>query len=81
MVFAEWSINQDRRKAPDVKGTESLTCAREGIRTPNLLIRSFPSRLPKRISKVLVLRSFVSFERESAPVRPPYRLDLRPLNS
>jgi len=23
-----------------VKGTESLTCAREGIRTPNLLIRS-----------------------------------------
>jgi hypothetical protein len=30
----------ERRKAPGVKGTESLTCAREGIRTPNLLIRS-----------------------------------------
>ena len=29
-----------KRKAPGVKGTESLTCAREGIRTPNLLIRS-----------------------------------------
>ena len=28
------------RKAPGVKGTEGLTCAREGIRTPNLLIRS-----------------------------------------
>jgi len=28
-----------RRKAPGVKGTESLTRAREGIRTPNLLIR------------------------------------------
>jgi hypothetical protein len=31
---------EKRRKAPGVKGTESLTCAREGIRTPNLLIRS-----------------------------------------
>ena len=29
-----------KRKAPGVKGTESLTRAREGIRTPNLLIRS-----------------------------------------
>ena len=29
-----------KRKAPGVKGTESLTCARKGIRTPNLLIRS-----------------------------------------
>ena len=28
-----------KRKAPGVKGTESLTRAREGIRTPNLLIR------------------------------------------
>jgi hypothetical protein len=48
-----------------VKGTESLTCAREGIRTPNLLIRSFSSRLSKRISKVLVLRSFVLFKRKT----------------
>ena len=33
-----------RRKAPGVKGTESLTCAREGIRTPNLLIRRYTRR-------------------------------------
>ena len=42
-----------------------LAGAPEGIRTPNLLIRSFCGRLSERISKVLVLRSFVSFERES----------------
>jgi hypothetical protein len=38
-----------------------LAGAPEGIRTPNLLIRSFYGRLSERISKVLVLRSFVSF--------------------
>ena len=61
-----------KRKPPGVKGTESLTRAREGIRTPNLLIRSFSSRLSKRISKVLVLRSFVSIERKSIPVDSHY---------
>ena len=54
-----------KRKAPGVKGTEGLSRAREGIRTPNLLIRSFPLRLPECISTVLVLRSFVSIERKS----------------
>jgi hypothetical protein len=48
-----------------VKGTKGLTRAREGIRTPNLLIRSFSSRLSKRISKVLVLRSFALFKRKT----------------
>ena len=33
-------MREKRRKAPSVKGTRGLTCAREGIRTPNLLIRS-----------------------------------------
>ena len=61
-----------RRKAPSVKGTRGLTCAREGIRTPNLLIRSFPLRLPKCISTVLVLRFFVSIERKSIPIGSHY---------
>ena len=33
-----------KRKPPGVKGTESLTRAREGIRTPNLLIRRYARR-------------------------------------
>ena len=41
--------------------------APEGIRTPNLLIRSFARRLSERISKVLGLRSFAHFKRRSAP--------------
>jgi hypothetical protein len=61
-------MNPGKRKAPGVKGTESLTCAREGIRTPNLLIRSFSSRLSQRISTVLVLRSFVCIERQRCPI-------------
>ena len=48
-----------------MKGTEGLTCAREGIRTPNLLIRSFALRLSKRVSKFLLLRSFACFKRKS----------------
>ena len=36
----EIQVSKRKRKAPGVKGAESLTCAREGIRTPNLLIRS-----------------------------------------
>ena len=39
-----------------MKGTKGLTRAREGIRTPNLLIRSFAQRLSRRISTVLGLR-------------------------
>lgn len=42
------------RKAPGVKGTRGLTRAREGIRTPNLLIRSLQTRLPKYIYNFLV---------------------------
>ena len=33
-----------KRKAPSVKGTRGLTRAREGIRTPNLLIRRYARR-------------------------------------
>ena len=42
-----------------------ILCAPEGIRTPNLLIRSFALRLSKRVSKFLLLRSFACFKRES----------------
>ena len=34
-----WLIVPEQRKALGVKGTKGLTRAREGIRTPNLLIR------------------------------------------
>jgi hypothetical protein len=57
-----------KRKAPGVKGTESLTRAREGIRTPNLLIRSSLTRLPKRIRGVLVFSKLFSFTLESFPI-------------
>ena len=33
-------VKNKKRKALGVKGTKGLTRAREGIRTPNLLIRS-----------------------------------------
>ena len=42
-----------------------LLCAPEGIRTPNLLIRSFALRLSKRVSKFLLLRSFAFFKGKS----------------
>ena len=48
-----------KRKAPGVKGTESLTCAREGIRTPNLLIRSqmlYPLSYARLLNCVLRMR-------------------------
>jgi hypothetical protein len=57
-----------RRKAPGVKGTESLTCAREGIRTPNPLICSFFLHLLTYVSNYLTLLIFVSFERESTAI-------------
>ena len=42
-----------------------LLYAPEGIRTPNLLIRSFALLLSKRVSKFLLLRSFACFKRKS----------------
>ncbi len=54
-----------KRKAPGVKGTESLTCAREGIRTPNLLIRSqmlYPLSYARLLNCVLRMRILQAFQ-------------------
>ncbi len=54
-----------KRKAPGVKGTESLTCAREGIRTPNLLIRSqmlYPLSYARLLNYVLRMRILQAFQ-------------------
>ena len=58
-------MNPRKRKAPGVKGTESLTRAREGIRTPNLLIRISLTRLPKRIRGFLVFSNLFCFTLKS----------------